>query len=126
MYKRIPRNIREPMPELLISSSSTTTTVVAPPALAFKTPMRILKRPSLQNSSSNSGSQTPAETLAQREARYQVARERIFGGDDGNGCNVSDGGVGKSKYRGMQMGSPSPPQVVSIIRNPIGPSEDSK
>ena len=100
------------MPEVLISSSSTTASAVSPPAVAFQPQMRILKRPSSQNSSSNlSSSQTPAESLAQREARYQAARERIFGGDDGSE-NVSEDGSGKLK-RG-------------VIRNPVGPSENSK
>ena len=114
------------MPELLISSSSTMSTAVPPPATAFQAPMRILKRPSSQNSSSNSSSsQTPAESLAQREARYQAARERIFGGDDGSGINVSDSGNGKFKHRELRKGSPSLP-AVNVMRNPTGPSESSK
>jgi hypothetical protein len=122
----IHRNTRAPMPELLISSSSTATTVVSPPALAFQAPMRILKRPSSQNSGSNStSSQTLPESLAQREARYQAARERIFGGDDGSGSNISDSIGGKSRRGiGSQKGSPSL-QATHVIRNPIGPSESS-
>jgi len=115
-------NTRAPMPQLLISSSSTTTPVATPPVTAFQGPMRILKRPS-QNSSSNSfSSQAPTETLAQREARYQAARERIFGGDDGSGSNVNDSAL---KRGGAQKGGPSLP-TVNVIRNPIGPSESSK
>jgi SUZ domain len=114
----IARNARAPMPELIISSSGTTATAVPPPAIAFQTPMRILKRPSSQNSGSNSSSsQTPIETLAQKEARYQAARERIFGGDEGSG-----------KLKGnnrIQKGSPSP-SVVNVVRNPIGPSGNCK
>jgi hypothetical protein len=115
---RLSRNTRAPMPELIISSSSTTATAVPPPAIAFQTPMRILKRPSSQNSSSNSSSsQTPTETLAQKEARYQAARERIFGGDEESR---------KSKgVERVQKGSPSPP-AVNIVRNPIGPSGSYK
>jgi hypothetical protein len=106
------------MPELIISSSSTTATAAPPPAIAFQTPMRILKRPSSQNSGSNSSSsQTPTETLAQKEARYQAARERIFGGDEGSGKL-------KSSDR-IQKGSSSPP-VVNVVRNPIGPSGNYK
>lgn len=118
-------NTRAPMPELLISSSSTTSTAVPPSATAFQAPMRILKRPSQNSSSNSSSSQTPTESLAQREARYQAARERIFGGDDGSRSNVSDSGSGKSKRDGeVRKGSPSLP--VNVLRNPIGPSESSK
>jgi len=120
-------NTRAPMPELIISSSTTTATVVPPPATAFQAPMRILKRPSSQNASPNStSSQTPAETLAQREARYHAARERIFKGDDGSGSNVSDTGSVKSKHvGGARNESPSIP-AVNVVRNPIGPSDNSK
>jgi hypothetical protein len=121
-YARISSNTRAPMPELIISTSNTAPTAVPPPVTAFQTPMRILKRPSSQNSNSNStSSHTPIETLAQKEARYQAARERIFGGDDVSGSNISDSGNGSSKR--VQKGNTSSPSV-NVVRNPTGPSEN--
>jgi len=117
-------NTRAPMPELIISSSGITPTAVPPSVTAFQTPMRILKRPSSHNTTANSSSsQTPIETLAQKEARYQAARERIFGGDDGSGSNVTENGNGTSKRDGDdQKRNPATP-AVNVVRNPIGPSE---
>lgn len=123
------RNARAPMPELVISSSSTTSTVIPPPVSAFQTPMRILKRPSAStNSNTNSSASQGAsgQTLAEREARYQAARERIFGGDDGSGSNVtlSDNGNGKSKRGGGIPGASSQTQIGNVLRQPLGPEAD--
>ena len=56
------------------------------------------------NSSTSQGNS--GHTLAEREARYQAARERIFGGDDGSASNVNDSG-GKPK-RGGATSPPTP------------------
>lgn len=67
------------MPELIISSS--TTSVVSPPPAAIQPTLRILKRPSSAASPAKSSSPSVIEakkTLAEREAEYQAARERIF------------------------------------------------
>jgi len=126
-------NTRAPMPELVLTSSSTASTVAPPPITAFQTPMRILKRPSAShNDPSANASASPgasSHTLAEREARYQAARERIFGGDDGSGSNLSDtGGSGKSKLRGggaAQAPASSPTQMGNVLRQPLGPEADS-
>jgi len=70
------------MPELIISPSSTGTSVVSPPPAAYQATMRILKRPSPSQSASNSTTSLSSQTrntLAEREAQYQEARNRIFG-----------------------------------------------
>lgn len=114
------------MPELVISSS-TASTVAPPPVTAFQTPMRILKRPSASpNSNANSSASQGAsgQTLAEREARYQAARERIFGGDDGSGI-LSDNGNEKSKRGGSVPGPSSQAQTGNVLRQPLGPEADS-
>ncbi|KAG6887475.1 hypothetical protein C0992_012103, partial [Termitomyces sp. T32_za158] len=73
------------MPELIIAPSATSSSHVAPPPpAAFQPTMRILKRPG-SDGSSKSATPPPssAESLKEREARYQAARERIFGPDSG-------------------------------------------
>ena len=72
-------NSTVPMPELVIAPSSTSQ-VVSPPPAALQAPMRILKRPTPATSQNNAKpTESPRTTLAQREAQYQEARERIFG-----------------------------------------------
>ncbi|TFY71770.1 hypothetical protein EVG20_g1226 [Dentipellis fragilis] len=75
------RNTRAPMPQLVLSSSSTTQPPTSLPPTIFQAPIRILKRNpnSASPSPAQSGSGTPTqESLAEREARYQAARQRIF------------------------------------------------
>lgn len=81
--------------------------------------MRILKRPSASTDSSagSISSQTPTETLAEREVRYQAARERIFGASAEKDNRRSGGGGDKGK-KGV-----APTASVNVVRNPTGPSE---
>ena len=115
------------MPELVISSSNTTS-VVSPPPAAIQAPMRILKRPTASpNSSTNSAISQSSDTLAEREARYQAARERIFGDDNDVGKNIGDiAVVSKSKKgRSNQSGESSvPASNTNVLRNPLGPSDN--
>lgn len=124
------RNARAPMPEVVISSSSTASTIPPPPITAFQTPMRILKRPSAStNSTANSSASqgSSGQTLAEREARYQAARERIFGGEDGNesSMTLNDNGNGKSKRSGSVLGGSSQTQIGNVLRQPLGPEADN-
>ncbi|KAL4247769.1 hypothetical protein ABKN59_008604 [Abortiporus biennis] len=88
-------NQKAPMPELVISSSSTgPSTIPLLPQAAFQPTLRILKRPPTNPLSSNSSSSSSSsytstgpgsglesqKSYAEREAEYQAARERIFGG----------------------------------------------
>lgn len=109
------------MPELVITSSSATSTAPPPPAMALQTPMRILKRPSASQSSSTGSvtSQNQIETLAAREARYKIARERIFG--EGEGPEKDSDSSRMSKKGGE--GTPKP--SGAILRNPLGPSSEN-
>ncbi|KAK0469063.1 uncharacterized protein EV420DRAFT_1633496 [Desarmillaria tabescens] len=87
-----------PMPTVVSSSTPT------PPPAAFQPVMRILKRPT--NSPNSSVSSVPStESFREREARYQAARERIFGNGNENGE-----GLGPSS---------------TVVRNPRGPEEGS-
>jgi hypothetical protein len=113
------------MPQLVATSPRTgSLSSVVPPASAFQSPIRILKRsaaPTQKGASDGDGSPASgaiAGTFAERSARYNAARERIFaagtttaetsstgtaeGGDGGDG----DGAVSAS---------------AMIIRNPKGP-----
>ncbi|KAG7442873.1 uncharacterized protein BT62DRAFT_935601 [Guyanagaster necrorhizus] len=83
------------MPTVVSSSTPT------PPAAAFQPVMRILKRPT--NSTNSSVSSVPStESFSEREARYQAARERIFG-------------------NGEPLSSSS---SSAVVRNPRGPEEE--
>ncbi|CDO76541.1 hypothetical protein BN946_scf184395.g3 [Trametes cinnabarina] len=82
-------NARAPMPQVVIAGSSTSSTAaLSPPPAALQPVMRILKRPSASSSSPSSPSPSgsaiandsiASNSYAEREARYQAARERIFG-----------------------------------------------
>lgn len=103
------RNKKVPMPQVVVTSSGMGTAVssVIPPASAFQPPIRILKRsvaPTQNCPSDDPSTSTSTVTLAERTARYDAARERIFGG-------TAEASVGSSE------GVP----VSAIIRNPKGP-----
>ncbi|KAJ7291915.1 hypothetical protein C8J57DRAFT_1492392 [Mycena rebaudengoi] len=105
-------NARAPMPSLIVSGSSHAAT--APPPAAFQPKMRILKRPT--NSGPAEGLQQPVaagETLKEREARYQAARDRIFGGE-AEGTSTPEKKDGRSS-----------PAGVAVVRNPRGPAAEA-
>jgi hypothetical protein len=110
------RNTKAPMPDVVVSRSSTSSasSVVLPPSVAFQAPMRILKRPSSQSPATSSSSldNSTRETLAQREVRYQAARERIF--REGRTEPVTD-----SKDGVYSEAIPT----ATLIRNPRGPAD---
>jgi hypothetical protein len=104
------RNKAGPMPELVLASSrSGSTPNVVPPAPAFQSPVRILKRSlvSPQKHMNASPSSATTETFAERSARYHAARERIF----------AETTEGKVKVDGGEDGATS-----MVVRNPRGPS----
>ncbi|KAG2073858.1 hypothetical protein BDR04DRAFT_249108 [Suillus decipiens] len=120
-------NNKAPMPQLIISPSSTGTCVVPPPPAAFQPTMRILKRPSPSQSASNSTTSLSSQTrntLAEREAQYQEARNRIFGTASEH---VSDD---PSSRRGIRNGSGKGADAGSVasavLRTPTGPSDAEK
>ncbi|KAF9484100.1 hypothetical protein BDN70DRAFT_872993 [Pholiota conissans] len=124
-----------PMPAVVISRgvSASITTPTLP--LNQPPPMRILKRPSASPSPSTTNVSTPTgETLQEREARYQAARERIFGGAQEAGGESTEGKKNPpSKKSGSQSTSPTPSNsspnssasTTKVVRNPRGPSNSS-
>ncbi|KDQ32982.1 hypothetical protein PLEOSDRAFT_1080401 [Pleurotus ostreatus PC15] len=123
-------NTKAPMPEFLVKSSST---IVAPPASAFQPQLRILKRPSATPPASTSPSLVGArETVQQREAKYNAARERIFGtneqGRDSEGSrNASLSSLQsaplRDSVRRIDPTQSSTPPRTSVTRNPQGPAD---
>ncbi|EGN92178.1 hypothetical protein SERLA73DRAFT_191526 [Serpula lacrymans var. lacrymans S7.3] len=126
-------NKNEPMPDLIISPSSTGQPLVSPPLSVFQSPMRILKRPSPVSgssitSNSSQDSYSSRHTLAEREAQYKAARDRIFGGS----TQAGDGGIvadfdgsehlddGKAKRNGSKAEKET---SITVVRNPLGPSD---
>ncbi|KAL5514760.1 hypothetical protein ACEPAG_2076 [Sanghuangporus baumii] len=142
-------NTRQPMPEVILRTSSTSASA-APPPEVLQQPMRILKRPSASSSATsvnNTGSASGVTTLRDREAAYEAARARIFGGgkdgESGDGDAelretqerlkaVALGAAGSKTSRPVPSPSPKPSQAssmtgatttptTSILRNPYGP-----
>ncbi|KAG9226614.1 hypothetical protein CCMSSC00406_0006161 [Pleurotus cornucopiae] len=124
-------NTKAPMPEVLVKSSST---IIAPPASAFQPQLRILKRPSATPPASTSPSLVGArETVQQREAKYNAARERIFGtneqGQDSEGSrNASLSSLQsalplRDGVRRIDPTQSSTPPRTSVTRNPRGPAD---
>ncbi|KAH9962130.1 hypothetical protein BC827DRAFT_1107018, partial [Russula dissimulans] len=104
-------NKEAPMPQLVMTSPMTGTgSSVVPPASAFQSPIRILKRSAAQTGKYASddspafANTTGTGTFAERSARYNAARERIFAG-----TTEANGGRGESG------------PIPAIIRNPKGP-----
>lgn len=115
------------MPALVISPSSTSTrAILSPPPGAFEPKMRILKRPSASSSKSSTPppSSTSAESLKEREARYQAARERIFG-EESPGDGTTSPKSPREKKERKSSGSPHNTPGVTVVRNPRGPSQNS-
>ncbi|KAI9068655.1 hypothetical protein FKP32DRAFT_1587507 [Trametes sanguinea] len=117
-------NARAPVPQVVIAGSSTSAALSAPPA-AFQPVMRILKRPSASPSPSSSSSGSPtandqsaSKSYAEREARYQAARERIFG-ESRPATEATDAQPPETG------GGAAVPTPVRITREPRGPPSAS-
>ncbi|KAI8989636.1 hypothetical protein BD414DRAFT_484758 [Trametes punicea] len=126
-------NSRAPMPQVVIAGSSTChSTALSPPPAALQPVLRILKRPSASTSTTTSmaGSPSPrasatsspspsldaSKSYAEREARYQAARERIFG-ESPDGNKSADG----SSSTTTSANNNSDGVSVQIAREPKGP-----
>lgn len=108
------------MPTLVISRGSFVS--VTTPTLPLNQPptMKILKRPSASPSASSTNSSTPVgETFKEREARYQMARERIFGASSEQPAESTD--TTKSQGSHKKANSAVAPSAVKVVRNPRGP-----
>lgn len=116
------------MPQLVVTSPRTgSIPSVVPPASAFQSPIRILKRstgPTQKGASaSDGGTSSPAASagsFAERSARYNAARERIFARTTEEEAAGSGSGSGSSSGSGSGTveGAVS---AATIIRNPKGP-----
>jgi hypothetical protein len=127
------------MPQLVVTSPRTGSISpgVVPPASAFQSPIRILKRSTAPaptqkkkrggDASDSSSSSSPASapmsagggggggTFAERSARYNAARERIFAVGTTE-AEAEEAGAGVGTGEGATGGA-----VSAIIRNPKGP-----
>ncbi|KAJ6545481.1 hypothetical protein B0H19DRAFT_1266908 [Mycena capillaripes] len=107
-------NTQAPMPSLIVSNSNNAS-AAAPPAAAFQPKMRILKRPTNPGPAVAPPPAAAGETLKEREARYQAARDRIFGTE----------GDGASSPGDKKSGQASP-AGVGVVRNPRGPASEAQ
>ncbi|KAF8645661.1 hypothetical protein AX16_007657 [Volvariella volvacea WC 439] len=115
-----------PMPSLIVSSSTVSPPI---PLAAFQPTMRILKRPTSNASPSPSPTPAPnAESIKEREARYQAARDRIFGtsspstsAENTTSTQVDGASDSIQVKNDLKPSSPSPKSAVAI-RQPRGPS----
>jgi hypothetical protein len=132
------------MPQLVVTSPRTGSISpgVVPPASAFQSPIRILKRstapaPAHQKNgggdasdssspsspASSAAPQMSAGTFAERSARYNAARERIFAAGTTTEAGATSAGMGSSTGTGDPgvTGGAGAGAVSAIIRNPKGP-----
>lgn len=137
-------NAKAPMPDLIISPSSTCPGAFAPPSAAFKPALRILKRPSPSSSQPQSPSHSQARSppgsgtvtpsgsqsrgsLAEREAQYLEARNRIFGPSSlMDQAEVErSSGLNARSDASAQCNHSREPTSVTVIRDPLGPPVES-
>ncbi|GLB39749.1 putative SUZ domain containing protein [Lyophyllum shimeji] len=125
-----------PMPAVIISPSATSPhTVMSPPPGAFQPAMRILKRPSAPNSNPPTPppASTSTESLKEREARYQAARERIFGAGEepppGREATTSPKPTSsrdkREKDKQRRGSTPQNASGAGVARHPRGPTGGS-
>lgn len=119
-----------PFPQIMHTSSLS---MPVPPAAALQGPLRILKRPSATTSSNSlSMPQSNAQTrmsFEEREAQYQAARARIFGGDETTGGVAAADPTNTSRapspapnqISNAKPKAKSPPLRSIVVRDPIGP-----
>ena len=106
------------MPELVVSGG--TGTALPPPPAAFQPTLKILKRPTtgpVQPSTIAPSSTDVQNSYAEREAKYQAARQRIF--NDTASPDVS------SEARPAAVEGSADTAGVKVIRAPRGPSADT-
>ena len=125
------------MPELVIASTSTTPSAPVP-VQALQPSMRILKRPSASPSPSSPPTADAAapKSLAEREAQYRAARDRIFGtggtsasaaagASSSAGASAENGSAAPSTPSASPASSPpllqQPSMGAKPIRHPRGP-----
>lgn len=111
------------MPELVISGSGTGMALPPPPA-AFQPTLKILKRPATGTAPPIPAVPSSADvqkSYAEREAKYQAARQRIFN-DAARPGVTSDTTSATAETRDPQPGDTG---NVKVIRAPRGPTADT-
>jgi hypothetical protein len=106
---RLPsRNTAAPMPQIVSALPSAS---VPATALLNQPTLKILKRPA---SSSPAPTVLPRalESLADKQARYENARQKIFG---------SDTTPSTASQTSSNTAQPSTPPIVRVTREPLGP-----
>ncbi|TRM67092.1 hypothetical protein BD626DRAFT_484726 [Schizophyllum amplum] len=106
-----------PMPVIVPSGPSAHSTAPPPPA-AFQPALKILKRPTNAAASPSPPPATNGQTLQEREARYQAARERIFG-PGSSSAEASNTSLPSSKAGSKE-------DVARLIRQPKGPEDNDQ
>ena len=111
------------MPELVVSGSGSGVALPPPPA-AFQPALKILKRATTGPASPSPTTPSSAEvqkSYAEREAKYQAARQRIF--NEAARPDVSSDATSAA----TQTRDPLPVDTgsVGVIRAPRGPAADA-
>jgi hypothetical protein len=104
LHNLIYRNSKSPMPQVVTSSGPT----AVPPAGVFQGPIKILKRstsPKSSDTTRTSQNDGSADSYAEREARYQAARNRIFADGDKKATEK---------------------EIATVLRQPLGPSDQAQ
>lgn len=120
------------MPQVILASTASSASTVSPPPAAFQPSIRILKRPSATSNSqpvTSAAADAQQKSFVQREADYQLARERIFGGSSSQAettaSSVLRNDTETSRARRDTPGSPpiriASPTITTVVRNPRGP-----
>ncbi|KZO89642.1 hypothetical protein CALVIDRAFT_543398 [Calocera viscosa TUFC12733] len=128
-------NSKAPMPQIVIAASASP----APPPTAFAPSMRILKRPQ-SASPKPATAAAPQKSLAEREAEYKAARDRIFAANPGTapsssstagtsgssstGTRATSAGADKAPSAKNKLDKPDK-QPDTVVRQPRGPSSNS-
>jgi len=111
------------MPSVIMSRGSTISNTSSSLPLNQAPTMRILKRPSHSSSTLTNLNNTVGDTLQDREARYQAARERIFGGTSAteDETTVAQPKKEDQVFPGKKFSSSSSSGASHIVREPQGP-----
>ncbi|KAL1918609.1 uncharacterized protein VTP21DRAFT_2631 [Calcarisporiella thermophila] len=90
----------------------------------FVPQMKILKRPKAPEQAAPVSVTIQKKTLAEREAEYLAAREKIFGTTIAKE-NESSESIVSGQSRGKQLAKPKEPSkpVIDIVRQPRGPTQ---
>ncbi|KAF5325237.1 hypothetical protein D9619_009868 [Psilocybe cf. subviscida] len=117
---------QHPMPKVVMSRGASAPVTSPSLPLNQPPPMRILKRPSATPAQVKQIA-SPGESFQEREARYQAARERIFGTSSPDAAGATTPKDTQKKASGSASPS-SGPQVspaTKVIRDPRGPPNQS-